>query len=176
MAAVLPNLINALDAGSDNVFLLFYIFIDCYIMFLVVFSEKGDVVVEIWLTEPYYEEFIERKDVLFTPSEAIEVYAKTQELQKNWPGCISRPPPEVGARSKVFYMKFDWPTCRLRICFGARTENGVQKIVALTCRTKQEISRGSSNGTQEWYRHLSTVGVDRWDDYRRDLIKSWRIY
>ena len=132
--------------------------------------------VEIWLTEPYYEDFTERKGILFNSSEAKEVYATTQLLQQRWPSCIGNPPPEIGARAKLFYMKFDWQSCRLRICFGARTENGVQKIVALTCRTKQELSKGSSNGTQEWYRHMSTVGVDRWDDYQRNLIRRWRIY
>jgi hypothetical protein len=132
--------------------------------------------VEIWLSEPYYADFVARKNVLFTSLEAIEVYAVTQLLQQRWPRCIGNPPPEVGSKSKLFYVKYDWPSCRLRICFGARTEKGVQKIIALTCRTKQELSRGSSNGTQEWYRHMGTIGVDRWDDYQRHFIKSWRIY
>lgn len=132
--------------------------------------------VEIWLCEPYYGDFVARRGVLFSDEEAQDIYVTTQLLQKRWPGCIGNPPPEIGARSKLFYMKFDWAICRLRICFGARTESGVQKIVALTCRTKQELSKGGSNGTQEWYRHMATVGLDRWDDYRRNLIRSWRIY
>lgn len=132
--------------------------------------------VEIWLSEKYYEEFHKRKDSLFSTDEATDVYKKTQLLQTNWPKCMKQPPPEVGGRSGLHYMKFDWPTCRLRICFGARRENGVDKIIALTCRTKQELSKGSSDGTKEWYRHIDTIGVDLWDDYRRGLLKTWKIY
>ncbi len=131
---------------------------------------------EVWLIEKYYEEFHERKDNVFSDAEAVDVYNQTQLLQQKWPNCIRNPPPEIGSKFGVFYVKNDWPGCILRICFGAQTENGVQKIVALTCRTKQELSKGSSNGTSEWYKHMATVGADRWDDYRRGLLKSWKIY
>jgi hypothetical protein len=127
-------------------------------------------VTEIWLTEFYFEEFTARRGILFSQDEAIEVYAYTQLLQQRWPGCISSPPPEIGSKHGLFYSKFDWPACRLRICWGAQTEDGVQKIVALTCRTKQEVSSGSSNGTQEWYRHMRLVGLDQWDSYRWGLV------
>lgn len=130
---------------------------------------------EVWLTKPYYEEFHERKDNLFSEADAEDVYAQTRLLQRRWPGCIGDPPPEIGCKFGLFYVKNDWPGCRLRICFGARTEAGAQRIVALTCRTKQEISKGAANGTAEWYRHMATVGVDRWDDYRRGFLKSWKI-
>lgn len=131
---------------------------------------------EVWLTEKYYEEFHERKDSLFSDTEAVDVYTQTQLLQQKWPGCIGNPPPEIGSKHGLFYVKNDWPGCTLRICFGARTENGIAKIVALTCRTKQELSKGNSGGTSEWYKHMATVGVDRWDDYRRGILKSWKIY
>jgi len=134
--------------------------------------------VEIWLTEPYYNDFHSRKGSLFDDSEAIDVYVLTQLLQQNWPQCLQSPgvPPEVGTKSGIHYVKLDWPTCRLRIAFGARQEQGVHKIVALSCRTKQELSKGSSNGTQEWYKHMATHGLGVWDDYRRGIIQSWKIY
>lgn len=132
--------------------------------------------VEIWLTEPYFKDFASRRGVLFRDEEAKEIYAGTQLLQEKWPGCIHNPPPEVGSKSKLFYMKYNWSSCKLRICFGAHTEKRVQKLIALTCRTKQELSKGGSNGTQEWYRHMASVGVDRWDDYQRNLVVSWKIY
>lgn len=131
---------------------------------------------EIWLTERYYEEFHERKGSLFSPLNALDVYKQTQILQRKWPGCIDAPPPEIGIKSGLFYVKNNWPGCTLRICFGALTENGEQKLIALTCRTKQELSKGSSNGTTEWYKHMAMVGVDRWDDYRRGFLRSWKIY
>jgi hypothetical protein len=134
------------------------------------------VATEVWLTEKYYEEFHERKDNVFSDDQAIEVYKDTQTLRANWPQCVHQPPPEVGTRSGLYYVKFKWPTCQLRICFGARRENGVDKIIALTCRTKQELSKGNSNGDREWYRHIDTHGVDLWDSYRRGLLKSWKIY
>ncbi len=131
---------------------------------------------EVWLSESYYKEFHQRKDSLFSDAEAIEVYKRTQELQQKWPGILKTPTPWLGNKHKLFYTKHDWPTCRLRICFMATTEDGVDKIVVLTCRTKQELSKGSSDGTTEWYKHMATVGVDRWDDYRRGLLKTWKIY
>jgi hypothetical protein len=134
------------------------------------------VAVEVWLTENYFKEFHARKSWLFSDDEAKDVYIKTQQLQANWPRCLRTPPPEVGTRSGVHYVKFDWPTCRLRICFGARKEGAVDKLLALTCRTKQELSKGSSDGTKEWYRHMDTVGVDLWDSYRRGLLRAWKIY
>lgn len=131
---------------------------------------------EVWLTEPYYADFVARRETIFSNEEAIQIYAQTQLLRKMWPRCISNPPPEVGAKFGLFYVKHNWTACRLRICFGALTESGVQKIVALSCRSKQELSKGNSNGTREWYRHMSMEGIDRWDDYRRDLIPHWKIY
>lgn len=133
-------------------------------------------VTEIWLLEKYYKEFHQRKGNYFSDTEAIDVYQQTQLLQQRWPQCIGNPPPEIGAKFGLFYTKHDWPTCRFRICFGAYKDNGVDKIIALTCRTKQEISKGSSNGTAEWYRHMSLGGVARWDDYRRGQLKAWKIY
>ena len=131
---------------------------------------------EIWLTEKYYQEFHQRMGSLFSETEAIEVYEQTQLLQQRWPGCIGNPPPEIGSKFGLFYVKNDWPGCTLRICFGALTEQNMQRIIVLTCRSKQELSKGSSNGTSEWYKHMATVGVDRGDDYRRSLSKSWKIY
>lgn len=131
---------------------------------------------EVWLSEKYYEEFHERKDSLFSDTEAVDVYTQTQLLQQKCPGCIGNPPPEIGSKHTLFYVKNDWAGCTLRICFGARTENGIAKIVALTCRTKQELSKGNSGGTVEWYKHMATVGVDRWDDYRRGFVRAWKIY
>ena len=131
---------------------------------------------DVLLIEKYYEEFHERKGSLFSDIEAVDVYTQTQLLNLKWPDCIGNPPPEIGSKFGLFYVKNDWPGCTLRICFGARTENGIAQIVALTCRTKQELSKGNSGGTSEWYRHMSTIGIDRWDDYRRGLLKSWRIY
>lgn len=132
--------------------------------------------VEIWLTDKYYEDFQERKDSLFSSIQAVDVYKQTQLLMQNWPTCMKIPPPEVGTKYTIFYVKNDWPGCTLRICFGAVKENNIDKIVALTCRTKQELSKGSSNGTVEWYNHMATFGFDRWDSYKRGKLKSWKIY
>ena len=132
---------------------------------------------EIWLTERYYEEFHARLEAQsFTKTEAVDVYQTTQLLMQKWPACIGNPPPEIGNKRGLFYVKFNWPTCRLRICFGAMTVGTTNRIVVLTCRTKQELSKGSSNGTTEWYKHMATVGEDRWDDYQRGYLKSWQIY
>ncbi|MBC7531010.1 MAG: hypothetical protein H7318_05480 [Oligoflexus sp.] len=134
--------------------------------------------VEIWLTEPYYKDFHKRKDSLFDDLEAVDVYVLTQLLQANWPQCLQNPTvlPEVGTKSGIHYVKLDWPTCRLRIAFGARQERGIHKVVALSCRTKQELSKGRSNGTQEWYKHMATHALGVWDDYRRGIVHSWKIY
>ncbi len=131
---------------------------------------------EVWLTEFYYNEFHQRKDNLFSDAEAIEVYMQTQELQRKWPAILKTSTPWLGNKHGLFYVKHDWPTCRLRICFGAMRVGSTDRIVALTCRTKQELSKGSSNGTVEWYRHMAQVGVDEWDSYRRSLLKAWKIY
>ncbi len=131
---------------------------------------------EVWLIEKYYEEFHSRKDSYFSAVEAVEVYKQTQLLQQRWPGCIGNPPPEIGNKHGLFYIKHNWPTCRLRICFGALTDKGTVKVVALTCRTKQELSKGGSNGTVEWYRHIGFTGLARWDDYRNGFLKTWKIY
>ena len=128
---------------------------------------------EIRLTEPYYKEFHKRLGVRFDEEEAVDVYTKTQTLKANWPNV---PPPEVGFHKGLAYVKYDWPTCALRICFGYRDFNLSKQIVALTCRTKQELQRGNKNANREWYRHMETIGQARWDDYRRGLIKSWAIY
>lgn len=131
---------------------------------------------EIWLTEFYYKEFHQRKDSLFSDAEAVEVYKQTQELQQKWPAILKTPTPWLGNKHGLFYTKHDWPNCRLRICFGAMKIGGTDRIVALTCRTKQELSKGSSNGTTEWYRHMAQVGLDEWDSYQRGLSKFWKIY
>lgn len=131
---------------------------------------------EIWLTDKYYCEFQERKGVLFSDEEAVDVYKQTQLLYERWPGCIGNPPPEIGSKFGLFYIKNDWPACTLRICFGAHTVQGIPQVVALTCRTKQELSKGNSGGTSEWYRHMATVGVDRWDDFQRGYLVGWKIY
>ena len=132
---------------------------------------------EILLCEEYFKEFQERKGSLFFDADAVDVYKQTQLLQQRWPNCIGNPPPEIGSKHGLFYVKNDWPGCTLRICFGAHTnEKKVAQIIALTCRTKQELSKGSSNGTQEWYKHMAKTGVDRWDDFRRGQLKTWKIY
>jgi hypothetical protein len=120
------------------------------------------VAAEIWLTEKYYEEFHERKDSLFSDVEAIDVYKQTQELQQQWPVILKLPTPWLGNKHGLFYTKHNWATCRLRICFGALKVGGIDRVVVLTCRTKQELSKGSSNGTIEWhYRMVPTHGYRR---------------
>ena len=131
---------------------------------------------EVWLTKKYYEEFHARLGYLFSEEEAAEVYNGTQELMKKWPNWHNNPPPEVGQKRGLYYVKYNWATCRLRICFGAETVGGVARIVALTCRTKQELSRGNSDGTQEWYFHMATLDENRWDQYRKGQLAYWKIY
>lgn len=131
---------------------------------------------EIWLTEKYYEEFHDRLEYLFTADEATDVYQGTQALMNKWPNWHNNPPPEVGQKRSLYYVKYNWPTCRLRICFGAETVGGVPRLVILSCRTKQELSKGSSNGTQEWYDHMATHGEKRWDQYRKGQLIYWKIY
>lgn len=131
---------------------------------------------EIWLSDSYYKEFHERKGSIFSDVEANDVYATTQLLMQKWPGCIGNPPPEIGTNRGLFYVKHNWPTCKLRICFGAETVGTTLRIVALTCRSKQELSKGNSDGTVEWYRHMATVGLSRWNDHKRGILPVWKIY
>ncbi len=137
--------------------------------------------VEIWLTEAYYKDYRKRKGVLFHEDEKTELFDLTQELQKNWPTCAPDPnaPPEVGTRAKLYYVKCDYPKSKavLRVAFGCDSrKNGVTKLVALTIRTKQELSSGSKTGTQGWYDHMETVGLQRWLDYLRGITLAWKIY
>lgn len=142
----------------------------------------GSVTTEVRLTEHYYDEFHKRKGVLFDDTDAIEVYKATQELQQNWPKCATddNTPPEVGMNNGLYYIKFKFQSigrAQLRICFGVLTnKSGNVEIVALTCRTKQELSGGSKDGTVAWYKHMDTVGKARWNQYRRGLLKNWKIY
>lgn len=130
---------------------------------------------EIWLTEPYYREYRHRKGVLFHEDEKTYLFEVTQALQTNWPKGL---PPEIGAKFGIFYTKCDFPSGGiLRVAFGCETQaNGVTRLVALTTRTKQELSQGAHGGTNGWYRHMSTIGLARWGDYRRGTIAAWRIY
>lgn len=153
-----------------------YSVFSCVLVFFSVFLLGGRLTAEIWLTEKYYEEFHERKGFLFSDIDALDVYENTKLLMEKWPTCIGNPPPVIGSKFGLFYTKHNWQGCRLRICFAAYTDRGVQKIIVLSCRTKQELSKGQSNGTQEWYHHIATVGVDRWDKYRRRKLKFWNIY
>lgn len=139
--------------------------------------------VVIKLLEPYYKEFHKRKDVAFDSQEAIQVYVATQELQKNWPNCLGNlqvNPDVVKHQGDLYYLRFNFAPpqqIKFRVCFGVRTlDNGDIEIVALTCRTKQELSGGSQTGTQAWKKHMSTVGKARWNDYRNKKLKSWKIY
>lgn len=138
--------------------------------------------VVIKLTELYYKEFHKRKDTVFSATEAIEVYKATQELQKNWPTCLNSGliPPDVVKENGLYYVRFNFPppqSIHLRICFGVQTlANSDIEIVALTCKTKQELAGGSKTGTQGWKQHIATVGKSRWNDYRQNKIKSWIIY
>lgn len=131
---------------------------------------------EIWLTEKYYEEFHRRLGHLFTEDEALDVYKGTQELMNKWPNWHNNPPPEVGQKKRLFYVKYDWPNCRLRICFGAETVGGTSRLLILTCRTKQELSKGTADGTANWYDHMATQGERIWDQYRRGTQVCWKIY
>lgn len=118
------------------------------------------------LIEPYYREFHKRKDVFFDDQDAVEIYKSTQDLQLNWPKCLrySMVPPEVVKHDgDLYYLRFNFAPpqqIKFRICFGVRTiETGDIEIVALTCRTKQELS-----------------GRSKTDEYRRNRLVSWRIY
>ncbi len=137
--------------------------------------------VEIWLTEPYYREYQKRKGWLFDENEKAKLFALTQELQKNWPGCATSPqiPPEVGTQSKLYYVKCDFtqPKAIFRVAFGLHTTTPTEsRLVALTCRTKEELAQGAKNGNAAWYDHMAKVGRQRWSDYQRGFIASWRIY
>ena len=137
--------------------------------------------VEIWLTEPYYREYQKRKGTLFSETEKTKLFDVTQELQRNWPRCATDPqtPPEVGTSSKLYYMKCDLtqPRATFRVAFGLHPVDGTEgRLVALTCRTKEELARGAMTGTRAWYDHMATVGRSRWTDYLRGHIRFWRIY
>lgn len=138
---------------------------------------------EVRIVEAYYDEFHKRKDVYFDATEAVEVYKATQLLLQNWPQCATNPntEPEVGKRGQLYYLKFNFNSAgkaKFRICFGVWTNVTTKnvEIVALTCRTKQELSGGSTTGTRAWNAHMDTVGKSRWDDYRRGLLTNWKIY
>jgi hypothetical protein len=144
--------------------------------------KEGAFVTEIRILEFYYSEFHCRKGVLFDDADAIEVYKSTQEFQKNWPKCATDPstPPEVGMRNGLYYTKFKFLSAgraQFRICFGVQTNpsNNVE-IVALTCRTRQELSGGNTNGDVAWYSHMDTIGKSRWNQYRKGLLTNWKIY
>jgi len=144
-------------------------------------DNKGvDVAIVLKLIEPYYKEFHKRKDVAFDAQEAIDVYKATQELQPNCLGTSQVDPDVVKHKGDLYYLRFNFAPpqqIKFRICFGVRTlDNGDIEIVALTCRTKQELSGGSKNGTQAWKAHMSSVGKARWNDYRNNKVKSWTIY
>lgn len=137
--------------------------------------------VEIWLVGPYYSEYQKRKGWLFNDNEKGKLFALTQELQRNWPRCSSdrQTPPEVGMQSKLYYVKCDFvqPKAIFRIAFGFHPIPGTEgRIVALTCRTKEELAQGAQDGTMAWYQHMTTVGRARWSDYQRGFITAWRIY
>jgi hypothetical protein len=138
-------------------------------------------VAEIWLSEPYYREYRDRKGVLFLEVEKTELFKVTQELHGNWPKCATdrNTPPEVGMKAGLFYTKCDFTQSKavLRVAFGCHTmPDKSVRLVALTARTKQEVSKGAQNGTQGWYRHMSTTGLARWNDYHRGLLAVWQIY
>lgn len=134
------------------------------------------------LIEPYYKEFHKRKDVYFDFEDAVEIYKTTQELQKNWPSCLRdlTVDPNVVKHDDLYYLKFNFAPpqqIKFRLCFGVRTlDSGDIEIVALTCRTKQELSGGSKTGTDAWKLHMSTIGKARWNEYRRNQVVSWKIY
>ena len=137
--------------------------------------------VEIWLTEPYYQEYQKRKETLFSEAEKVKLFTLTQELQHNWPRCATDPQtlPEVGTGSKLYYVKcgFTQPRATFRVAFGFRPRAGSDGLlIALTCRTKEELAQGSKGGTQAWYDHMATVGRSRWTDYQRGHIRFWKIY
>ncbi len=137
--------------------------------------------IEIWLTEPYYREYRQRKGTLFYDSEKGELFRVTQELQKNWPKCATdrNIPPEVGTHAGLYYLKCDFPKSKaiFRVAFGHEPVIGkIERLVALTCRTKQELARGSKSGTEAWHKQMATIGRARWSDYQRGFIPAWRIY
>lgn len=133
---------------------------------------------EVWLTEKYYREFHQRKGTNFLDSEAGQLYGLTQELQRNWPKCLSQVvPPEIGTKHGLHYLKCDFPSGAVfRVAFGVHQFKGVTRIVAVTCRTKQELAKGNKSADLEWYRHMGAVGRDCWNDYLRGTIKAWKIY
>jgi hypothetical protein len=135
------------------------------------------------LVESYYRDFHKRKDVYFDGEEAIEIYKATQELQLNWPQCLRNAaiaPDVVRHENDLYYLRFNFAPpqqIKFRICFGVGLlENGDTEIVALTCRTKQELAGGSKTGTNAWKTHMSTVGKARWNEYRRKQTVNWKIY
>jgi hypothetical protein len=137
---------------------------------------------EVRIIDLYYSEFHKRKGIYFDDAEAVDVYKATQELQQNWNKCVTDPntPPEVGMNGSLYYLKFNFNSAgkaKLRICFGVHTNSaGVVEIVALTCRTKQELAGGSTSGNKAWYKHMDTIGKARWNDYRRGTLSNWKIY
>ena len=137
--------------------------------------------VEIWLSELYYREYRDRKGVLFFEDEKTELFMVTQALQQNWPKCTTdrSTPPEVGMKAGLYYTKCDFSKSKavLRVAFGCHTlPDKTVRLVALTTRTKQEVSQGAHGGTQGWYSHMSKIGLARWFDYQRGKLVAWKIY
>ncbi len=134
--------------------------------------------VEIWLTASYYKEYRHRKGVVFSENEKFHLFRITQSLQQNWPKCTRFPPPEVVKHASLYYVKCDFPSgAVLRVAFGCEyCSDGILRLVALTTRTKQELAQGSKSGTDAWYKHISTKGLSKWNDYKRGIEPTWKIY
>lgn len=137
--------------------------------------------VTITLTEPYYRDFHRRKGSCFDDQEAVEIYKATQELQKNWPYCLGNAqiPPDIVKEDDFYYCRFNFISAqqiKFRVCFRTEQKGTDTNIVVLTCRTKQELSGGSKTGTDAWKLHMKTVGKSRWNNYRKNKIRSWKIY
>lgn len=136
--------------------------------------------VEIWLTENYYREYRKRRGVLFNKNERFKLFDITKTLQMNWPKCATsnQIPPEVGTKGELYYIKCDFnsPKAIFRVCFCLDNRYKDMRLVALSCRTKEELAQGSKDGTRAWYLHMRTVGEDRRDSYLRDQLSCWKIY
>jgi len=127
------------------------------------------------LSEPYFVEYQKRRATVIPHGDRARLFRLTQLLQQNWPKCMAPTvPPEVGTKHGIHYIKCDYdPSPHLRIAFGAHTDSGVVKIVALTCRTKEELGRDAD---RKWYKHMAMRGRDIWDEYLKGLIRTWKIY
>lgn len=137
--------------------------------------------VEIWLTEPYFREYQDRKGVLFNEEEKYLLFELTQALQRNWPVCAIDPntPPEVGTCARLYYIKCNFNSGAVfRVCFLSESleGNSVIRLVALTARTKQELASGSKSGTVGWYDHIETIGLKNKIRYLNKQVRAWKIY